>query len=376
MNIPSEFLCHPTVFVLGNTYQIITPVRSEMLFWITVGDKKYCDHSNGILRSTSLVHKVVVPISELDREKKYTVCYKKMTDRKPYFPESEDTVETEYSFYPLPTERPIKLYHISDSHGRVEQSIAAAKAAFNEEVDLLVLNGDISDHSSSVENISMIYKIASGITGGTRPCVYSRGNHDMRGAFAEHLAEYTPTTPGDGLTYFTFRLGELWGLVLDCAEDKLDTNEEYGGTVCCHFYREAETEFLKKVAEGREYEDDGIKHKIVICHAPFTCRDRKDNGLFDIENEIYGEWVKILNESIKPHLFLAGHKHICTVSYPGDEQDDYGQSFPVIIGARPNTINDENGFTGTAITFDSDIKAEFSDSLGNIEPAVLIKKGK
>ena len=41
MNVPSEFLCHPTVFAIGDTYQIITPVKSEMLFWVKIGDKKY-----------------------------------------------------------------------------------------------------------------------------------------------------------------------------------------------------------------------------------------------------------------------------------------------------------------------------------------------
>ncbi len=375
MNLPSELVCHPTVFILGDTYQIITPVKSEMLFWIKVGDKKYYDHSNGILRSSTLVHKVVIPIAELDREKRYTVCYKKMIDRKPYFPESEETVEAEYTFKPLQPGKPIKLYHISDSHGRVEQSIAAAKNAFDGETDLLVLNGDISNHSSSVENISMIYKIASGITEGTKPCVYSRGNHDMRGAFAEHLAEYTPVTPGDGLTYFTFRVGDLWGIVLDCAEDKLDTNKEYGGTVCCHFYREAETEFLKEVAEKCEYNAEGIKHRIVIAHSPITKRNFKDGGIFDIEKDIYAQWVGILNEKIKPDLFLSGHWHSCEIIMPGDASDHHGQTFPVLIGAKPSTLRGEGGFTGTAITLGNQIEVEFTDSLGNTETAALIKKG-
>ena len=169
MNVPYEFLCHPTVFALGDSYQIITPVKSEMLFWVRVGDKNYYDHSNGVMRSATMVHKVVVPMTALDSVKEYTVCYKKILDRKPYFPESEEAAEYTYSFRPVEAGRPIKLYHVSDSHGRVDEAIASAKTAFGEETDLLVLNGDISNHSSSVENISMIYRIASGITGGTRP---------------------------------------------------------------------------------------------------------------------------------------------------------------------------------------------------------------
>lgn len=375
MNINAEFICHPTVFALGDTYQIILPVKSEMLFWVKVGEKKYCDHSCGILRSSTLVHKVVIPMSELDAAKEYTVCYKKIIDRKPYFPESEPLVEVVYKFRPVVAGKAINIYHVSDSHGRVEQSIAAAKAAFGDDTDLLILNGDISDHSSSVENISMIYKIASGITEGCKPCVYSRGNHDMRGAFAEHLAQYTPTTPGDGLTYFTFRLGDLWGIVLDCAEDKLDTSEEYGGTICCHDYREAETKFLKTVAQSGEFNADGICHKLVICHIPFTCRDMGSNGLFDIENDTYNEWTQILNDYIKPDLLLAGHKHRCAVSVPADEYDSYGQTFPVIIGAKPQTLNKESGFTGTALRIEKDIiTAEFTDSSGAKEFAAEFKR--
>lgn len=375
MKVDPEFICHPTVFALGDTYQIITPVKSEMLFWIRVGDKEYFDHSNGILRSATLVHKVVVPMKELNRAKKYTVCYKKIIDRKPYFPESEETVEIAYKFRPVMRGRSINLFHVSDSHGRVAEAIAAAKNRFGDKIDLLVLNGDISDHSSSVANISMIYQIASGITEGRRPCVYSRGNHDMRGAFAEHLAVYTPVTPGDGLTYFTFRLGDLWGLVLDCAEDKLDTSEEYGGTVCCHGYREAETEFLKALVKAKKFDAKSVKYKMVICHVPFTRRDMGSDGLFDIENEIYSEWTRIIGESIKPDLLLAGHKHVCKVISAGEAEDSYGQSFPVVVGARPKAINGEAGFTGTSLIFEPDgIKIDFCDDLGETQFAAVIER--
>ena len=34
----------------------------------------------------------------------------------------------------------------------------------------------------------------------------------------------------------TFRLGNLWGILLDCGEDKNDDRPEYGGTICCHAF--------------------------------------------------------------------------------------------------------------------------------------------
>ncbi len=373
MKLNAEFVCHPTIFAINEEYQIVLPVKSEMLFWIRVGDKDYFDHSCGILRSSTHIHKVDLPKEELDRAKKYTVCYKKLIDRKPYFPESEETVEEVYKFRPVRKGRPLNIYHISDAHGRVAESSEAAKLACGKEIDLLILNGDISDHSSSVENISMIYKIASNITEGSLPCVFSRGNHDMRGAFAEHLSEYTPTDKG--VTYFTFRLGDLWGLVLDCAEDKIDSNEEYGGTVCCHPYRTAQTEFLKAVAKAKKYNARGIKYKMVIAHIPFTYRDLSSDGLFDIENDLYSEWVKLLNDHIKPDLLLAGHKHICKTVFPKDpDGDSYGQTFPVVVGARPKNLAGEGGFTGTALRFENgNISVTFTDNTGACEHSCDIK---
>jgi Icc-related predicted phosphoesterase len=372
MKLNAEFVCHPTVFAINDEYQIVLPVKSEMLFWIRVNDKDYFDHSCGILRSSTLIHKVTVPMKELNRAKKYTVCYRKIIDRKPYFPENEELVEETYKFRPIKRNKPLNIYHISDTHGRVDESSHSAKFASGNDLDLLILNGDIADHSGGVENISMIYKIASNITEGSLPCVFSRGNHDMRGAFAEHLAEYTPTDKG--VTYFTFRLGDLWGLVLDCAEDKGDHHIEYGGTICCHPYRLEETRFLKEVAKKKKYDARGVKYKMVIVHAPFTCKNLEDNGIFDIENELYSEWVNILNKQIKPDLLLAGHFHQCRVVFPGEPMDDRGQTFPVIIGAKPKTLDDENGFTGTLLHFESnEISVSFADNTENIMLSKHIK---
>lgn len=116
-------------------------------------------------------------------------------------------------------------------------------------IDFLILNGDIIDHSGSVENFDEIYEIIEELTGGSIPVVFSRGNHDLRGVCAEKLAEYTPVDNGN--SYYTFTLGSIWGILLDCGEDKIDAHPEYGNTVCCHAFREEETEYLKQVIENK-----------------------------------------------------------------------------------------------------------------------------
>ena len=66
--------------------------------------------------------------------------------------------------------------------------MAAAKA-FGD-IDFLILNGDILDHSGDPSKFANIYIICSEITGGNIPVVFSRGNHDLRGNYAEKFADY------------------------------------------------------------------------------------------------------------------------------------------------------------------------------------------
>lgn len=51
----------------------------------------------------------------------------------------------------------------------------------------------------------------------------------------------------NGDSYYTFRLGKIWGMALDCGEDKMDKDPEYGSTICCHAFRQQETAFIRQV---------------------------------------------------------------------------------------------------------------------------------
>ena len=106
----------------------------------------------------------------------------------------------------------------------------------------LILNGDIPAESATPESIRGIYDITSALTGGRLPVVFARGNHDYRGRVATDLPQYIGTR--DGQTYFTFRIGCLWGICLDCGEDKNDSDVEYGGLVDCHDMRLHETDYI------------------------------------------------------------------------------------------------------------------------------------
>lgn len=355
----------PAVFAVGNDYQIMVEVECEALFSVKVGDTTYYDESNGIMNSLCPLHRVSVPMEVLDKAKEYTVCVRPLIERKPYFTETKPIWEKSFKFSPIP-DKDIRLYHISDAHNMIERPVAAAKA-FGD-IDLLILNGDVIDHSGDPSKFANIYEICALITNGEKPSVFSRGNHDMRGNFAEKFADYTPSK--DRKTFYTFKLGCVWGMLLDCGEDKSDSSNEYGFTVACHHFRERQTDFIKDVIANAdiEYASDDIKTKLIISHHPFT---QRLTAPFNIEEDIYTEWASLLKEHIKPDLMICGHTHRYGINHVGEQYDNLGQPCTVVVGSEPQNER----FIGCGFILNEDkIEVVFTDSLGNIVLSETLKK--
>lgn len=356
----------PSVFAVGDEYQIFSVFNCAAIVKVRVGNEEFYDDSCGILRSNIKIHHVSIPTSVLDAAGEYTLVYQRIVERKPYFPTSEEEKTLTIKFRPV-RGGDINVYLMSDTHNLVDEPITAGRY-FGEKLDLFILNGDIPNHSGEIENLEAIYEIAGAVTGGECPSVFARGNHDTRGLHAEELPLYTPTE--NGKTYFSFRVGPVWGLVLDCGEDKNDDHPEYGGTVCFHNFRLGETKFIEKVAESGEHNADGIEYKLIICHNPFTYRH--ENEIFAIEQELFSHWARVLRERIKPDLMLCGHLHTLEVSPIGGARDHLGQPCPVIISGAPQNIKklptQSCGYTGCALTLSGRrARAVFNHNSGEIK---------
>ena len=349
----------PTVFAVGREYQIMIPVECECIMKVEIGGRVYCDAVNGIMRSRCLVHKVTVPMEVLDQAGAYTVHLQRVLDRKHKFALMGECESKEFVFLPVGGKK-IRAYHIADNHGLVEEALNAANNYG--EIDFLILNGDLANNFSEESAVWKVYELISAITGGNIPVVMVRGNHDARGKYAELYAEYFPTRAGE--TYYTFRLGNIWGLALDCGEDKEDDHPEYTGLVCCHDFRLKETEYIRKVIleAEKEYEADGAEHRVVICHVPFTAYGE---GIFDIERDIYGEWVKLLREEIKPQIVVSGHEHVWEIYETGGEKDSYGQCCPTLVGSALKRTEGNAYFAGAGLEMSKEgIEVTFTDCLG------------
>ena len=356
----------PVVCAVGKNYVICVPVSKKVLMKIEVDGKEYFCHSNGVRKSDVRVQKIIVPSKVLDKAKKYTVIYEVINSRMPYFCDKQSPVRVDYSFRPVEKEDGLKIYHLSDVHGLRKEAINAG-GFFGDELDVLILNGDIASSSNTANDILLTFRIAHSITKGEIPCVISRGNHDLRGKYAEKLEEYLPTD--NGRTYFTVKLGPVWILVLDCGEDKPDSHREYSGTVAFHQFRECESGFIDEVIENskNEYEAEDIKYRFVLCHIPF-CYDNteecKGERPFNIEKEIYTEWCSKIKDNIKPHMSLFGHLHVTEVYSSDSGIDSKGLGGNIVLGGKPITKNGAaKNVVGTALDVEKKhIRVRFTDS--------------
>lgn len=330
-------LYNPVVFAVGEDYQIVFLTSTAGLGRIEIDGEVFADEEGGLIRYGT-VHKIPVDGKVLNSAGHYTVVFTEYKDKKPYFPEGEEKIRREYRFRPAVGEN-LRIFHFADTHGRTETPLELYENTGD--CDIVVLNGDISDNCYAVENFSTSFEIASRTAKGEIPVINSRGNHDTRGYAAQFLPDYFPTACRNGRreSFYSFRQGSLWGLVLDCGEDKRDTNESYGGTVSFETFRKRETEYLDYLIRNSEteYNAPGVKHRIAICHIPFVEYFKYP---FDVAGDVYDTWTKKLGE-IGIELLICGHMH-SAYFIPAHKEGFRDASFPTAVLSDP-AVKREDG---------------------------------
>ena len=349
------------VYVAGDYYNIIWNTTEKGLAWVEICGEKYYDADNGNIKSEEFVHKVKVPQHVLDEAKEYTIFFAVCVARLPYFPQSLEPVSKTYKFYPVVKKDRINAYVIADTHSEDRYAVMAAN---HHNLDFLILAGDIADKSMNLDYILTTFRVAAGITHGEKPVVFARGNHDTRGLMAPDLYKYIGTDRGH--TYFTFKLANIFGFVLDCGEDKPDSNKEYGGMAAFEPFRREQVAFLDEIIEKGEYKN--YDHVIMVCHM------RLNQGWCEKFKDVYAEWLKRIN-IMNPEIILSGHEHTYFNQPAGEELFDTGVKFnaPVVVGSmcsgnyHTDHAEEEPDFVGTLVTIgDSGTETSFTNSKGEV----------
>ena len=82
----------------------------------------------------------------------------------------------------------------------------------------------------------------------------------------------------------------------------------------------------------KEYLDENIKYKMIVCHVPFFEKFREP---YNVDEDIHDYWTKLLRENVKPDIMYSGHHHLNVIRHIGGEHDYHSQPCPCVIGSNP-----------------------------------------
>ncbi len=214
---------------------------------------------------------------------------------------------------------------INDIHSRINDLRLLSKDIRYGETDFVLFNGDmVSVMLDEDQFFSGFMDDAVSLFARQVPVFYSRGNHETRGPFSVAFPDYFPSE--NGKLYYSFRQGPLFVIVLDCGEDKPDSDIEYSELARFDEYRSEQGDWL-----GKELSSDAFKNspqKLVVVHIPPVGSDW--HGSNDLKRQIL---PLLKNKGIA--AMICGHNH----SYSYIEPDPDLHDFPIIINAH-NTVLD------------------------------------
>ena len=292
----------PVVYAVEDKYQIVFGTSAESLGWVEINGKKYAQTSAGSEVSNTKVHKIEVPMDALNEAKEYKIVSQKFFYRGPFGAIKDIVISESYSFKPVDTTDGINYYALSDVHMETKGAVLAA--SYNSDMELLVLAGDVISLMNTHDDAFYTGKVAHEITKGEIPVVYARGNHEIKGDIAEEFHKYVGSKNTN--FYYSFYIGDIYGLVLDMGEDHDDDYWEYYDTAFFDDYRYEQSSFITKELEKNEndkFSYQNYKYRMVVCHIPISYINTRGN-----HKDIKIELTEKLNQ-MDIDIMLSGHQH-------------------------------------------------------------------
>lgn len=312
----------PAVFLCGDIYNIVWSTDKNATGYVdyTYQGKDYrvYDEEAGVVRTDDYIHTVSVPVDHLDGAGAYTVTSVAVTSRTPYSVSYGASCSATRSFMGYHGQEEINIWTLSDLHrtptnGIMSAVLSASSYLKGGRPDIVMLLGDICNDMQNKDYAEIgIFDTAAQLSGGSVPCVYTRGNHETRGEFSGYLLQYLPSSTGE--FYFTFEYGPMSSVVLDFGEDKIDTHPEYSGLVDYNNYRIQENDWLNTIDS---YTGDPV-YRVAFCHGP------------NIINHFGFNWLENLSD-IGTDIMVAGHYHSIQMWEPDGYNSQYCIDFPIML---------------------------------------------
>lgn len=217
--------------------------------------------------------------------------------------------------------REVTFLVLNDIHERAQFMKDLCKNVDFKKLDFVLLNGDMSNRLRNQQHMMEAYLDTCVRMFATHtPLFFNRGNHELRGQFADYLYRYFPTN--NGKYYRVQHVAGIDFLFIDTGEDKPDEDIEYSGIVNYDQYREEEARWLRGLRESKQV---GKHPLIVFSHFPPTLQ--KWHGPYHLQKTLMPELNK-MNVSV----MLSAHLHA------------FGYQEPNEVINFPNLVNSNNTY--------------------------------
>lgn len=286
---------------------------------------------DGLRNANTTIHKVPLRGLEPASTYHYRVCVKPILEFGAYKVRFSDVARSDvYTFTTFPRNgSEITCVILNDLHNNRNQTFSSLRNALPDysEFDFSVFNGDcLSDTKTKGAALESLARYNEGVSAHSRPALYIRGNHEIRGAFARGLKTIFDYPEGE--FFFAMTAGPARFIFLDAGEDKTDKHPAYSGLNDFVGYREKQREWLKNEIGTGAFQE--AKYRILIHHMPLT---RRPDRRFD--NDAQSLWSPVL-DGAPIDLAVCGHTHRYEFVPAGAK----GNPHPVLIGGAPEVGKD------------------------------------
>ena len=343
---PYKITSNPTVIDTGSDYSVIFSTSDCGTGYVEYTYKgtsyKVYDEDGGRLNSHSRIHSINVPYEHLENNE-YKVGSVRVFEQYSYGSHTgKEVVSGNYKFTPVKGDD-ITYLVVSDWHTRLKTAYAAIE--YVGDYDAVILMGDATpgvDYEEEV--VKNIVEFAGKVSEGSKPVLYTRGNHETRGEYANKLADAL----GLDKFYYTADMGNYSFIVLDSGEDKDDSHAEYGGMTDYNTYRADMIEWLK----GVNVNNDKV---IALSHS---------YKISDVEKDLSDAgWNEI--DRLGARLMISGHTHHCRlIGGNGEREQEIFSQHPGIVGYMDGGKSGENYVASKMILSKENVVLEAYNNLG------------